>query len=57
MNKFTTTRVRRLAGLAIIVSICIGASVPAATAASAHPSSSATTQICGDGTPWEIACT
>jgi hypothetical protein len=58
MKKFTTTRVRRLAGLAIIVSVCFGASVPAATAASAsaHASGSVTSQACSNGAPWEDTC-
>ena len=60
MKKLTTTRVRRLAGLAIIASICFGVSVPAATAASAsasvHASGSVTPQACSDGAPWEDTC-
>ena len=58
MKKFTTTRVRRLAGLAIIVSLSFGASVPAATAASAsvHTSSSVTSAACSNGAPWEDTC-
>ena len=56
MKTFTTTRVRRLAGLAIIVSICSGASVPAATAASAHASGSVASQACSNGAPWEDTC-
>jgi hypothetical protein len=55
MKKFTTTRVRRLAGLAIIVSICFGASVPAATAATVH-ASGVTSQACSNGAPWEDTC-
>lgn len=54
MKRFTATRVCRLAGLAIIVSICIGAGVPVAT--SAHAAGSVTSQDCRSSTNWEGAC-
>jgi|GEM_PF-5388878 len=55
MNKSTKTFVRRLAGLAVIVSVCVGAGVP--VAASAHASGVITPQTCSKSINWEGSCT